>query len=198
MYQGIRPYVPPVSTGGSRVIAVPPVTVPPPDVHAAPLPVAQRVVTLPEVQLASLSEDLTGVVGQLVSPVPGDLDEYDFLDAAVVTGQNLAFQTFRLVALSPLVVVLLAAGAPPDDLALVVVNSYLRLPLDLTKPWVAALANILPAPLGCVPDEDSSVPGQGILMDTWHSADDALTGLVTGIFQPNQQLAGRQALAKDP
>ena len=50
----------------------------------------------------------------------------------------------------------------PEQLAAVVVGSYLTLPTDLAKPWAAALANVLPAPLGGVPDEDSSVPGQGV------------------------------------
>jgi hypothetical protein len=58
MYQGIHLYV---TTGialvGASAIAVTPIAVSPPDVQFAARPVAERVVAMSDVQLASLAED---------------------------------------------------------------------------------------------------------------------------------------------
>jgi hypothetical protein len=73
MYQGIRPYV---TTGvalvGASVIAVAPVTVPAPELRAAQVAAAaERTVTMAEVQLSSVAEDLSRLVGSVVE-APGE------------------------------------------------------------------------------------------------------------------------------
>ncbi len=183
MSQGIRPYV---TTGialvGASAIAVAPITAPPPEVNATPIATTQRVVTA-EVQLASLAS----------------LADYTFADAALLTG-NAVFVNLPLLAvvLPTTVVIAFASGVGVPELAFLVVNRFVTIPLDLARPWAAALANSLPEPLGGVPVEDSSAPGQGIIFDSFHAVNDAVRGLLVDIFAPNGALAQRSVANAEP
>ena len=179
MSQGIRPYV---TTGialvGAGAIAVAPITAPPPEVHATPIATTQRVVTA-DVQLAALTS----------------LADYTFADAALLTG-NAVFINLPLLAvvLPTTVAIAFASGVGVPELGFLVVNRFVTIPLDIARPWAAALANSLPEPLGGVPVEDSNAPGQGAVFDSFHAVNDAVRGLIVDIFAPNQALAQQRGL----
>jgi hypothetical protein len=180
MYQGIRPYVTSgIALVGASVVAVSPMTVPPPEVHVNPIATTQRVVAA-EVQLTSLTS----------------LADYTFADAALLTG-NAVFINLPLLAvvLPTTVVIGFVSGVGVPELAGLVVGRFVTIPLDIARPWAAALANSLPEPLGGVPVEDSDTPGQGIVFDSFHAVNDAVRNLLPPPFGPNLAVATQAASA---
>ena len=256
MYQGIRPLV---TTGvaivGASVIAVSPLTAPPPAIQAAPLPAAQPVVEMSDVQLTGLAEDLerfvnavrvaptvswsnTGAVldqlgdgvrdaeslleavkalafalsnapSDVLDPfivpltvntpglgsVPGDITDWDFGDAVLLTLASLAREPLNLVELAPTIVYLLAVGNPANAVAFQVAQPYLTSPLGYALPFVIALANALPPALGGgvnpTAPEDS-----GTLLRAFVESYIAYNGFLEDIFTPQQMIQGKQGIAK--
>ncbi len=205
MYQGIRPLVTSgIALVGAGVIAVSPVTVPPPEVQVPSLPATQHVVEMSNLQLAGLAEDLARFVdavvnvpgsaiqnydsalemlrlnldnasstrqvlgalglglGQLYSaPIRALLDplvvnvppqdaanQWDLIDAALLTIRDLADDPLNLPLIPADLLFIWGFGYSPAQAATLIATGYLVKPLVLAYPFVAALANMLPAPFG--------------------------------------------------
>ncbi|WNG95109.1 hypothetical protein [Mycobacterium sp. ITM-2016-00318] len=248
MFQGIRPLV---TTGvalvGASVIAVSPVTVPPPEIQAASLPAAQRVVEMSDVQLTGLVEDLerfldaainaprnavwgvgqaldglpealgdaastreaVGVLAEAIgtvyaSPIRAFLDplivnaspydpaQQDFIDATLLVIRDLADDPLFL----PTIPVSFLnywgnLGLTPLQSAGLIAAGYLLKPFSLAGPFVAALANSLPAPFGG--DLTSSDPADwGLISNAFDEVLQGAQNLIVGILIPDL-MAGNMA-----
>lgn len=259
MSQGIRPLV---TTGvalvGASVIAVSPLTAPPPEVQALPLPAAQRVVDMSDVQLTGLAEDLTRFVtavvnapgtavsgvGQALDGLPDDLEnaastreaigliataignvyaspiraflnplivnaspnepaDQDFIDATLLAIRDLVDEPLFIPTI-PLNFLTLWGdlGFTPLQAAGLIVAGYGLKPLVLAGPFVAALANALPAPWGG--DLASNDPADwGRVYNTFDEFAQAVQNLVLGIVLPDQMIQAKQDMsvqkvAEDP
>jgi hypothetical protein len=151
MYQGIRPLVTSgVALVGASVIAVSPVTVPPPEVQVPSLPAAQRVVELSDVQLTSSITDLFDVVnaviaapGQSVDNIGQLLDQISALPDDL-TPEQLIYAISYVLAVGPGMAIgpfldPLTAGVPLDP------TQY-----DLIDATRLLIRNVVDEPLGVI------------------------------------------------
>jgi hypothetical protein len=128
------------------------------------------------------------VVSALLAPltvnVPADLAQWDFLDAAGLTISDIVGDALDLFTLPTQFVAAVALGEPPLETAWSLAANTILSVTGWVLPTAVALTNVLPAPLGGIPDPTLPPEDQGLIFNTIYRA---LVGL-TELLQPPQML----------